>query len=688
VGGTGVPAYGQPDFVSGSAPFSLSGQSRACWAADRIVIPLSFAPTPDLCPTKTPQFLAAGSPMMQLQVNQWTTSWCTGSGGLAVQYAVGAESNARDRFLAGAQVGGASTDMALVTLPADPSAQQGSKRKFTYAPLANSGTGIAFALDDVATGAQIDRMVLSPRLLAKLTTQSYTLRYGCTNGQPGQPPPGQTPQPGEYCDPAVLKNPYSVFDDQEFRSLNQDCRPVGQVAGYACGAHDANAAQGLVAYNDFPSDSTDISGLGAFLPTVLLPESDMTYDLTGMVGADSGATDFLHGKTDPWGMHVNNNYVGVSYPVPNFSVRDNGATNPGNPASTCAKNAPGNPDPLNCDNSVGFWNGTMNNSWNFQTDLDTIARDLATLKPTAQEPDLACPSPNTNTCNNPSSLINVGLPTQFTGLRGLTSQLDLGDIENYQFPAASIVNASGTPVAPSQASVLAAVKDMKTNPDGITQYYDFASTDKNAYPLSMTDYAMVPTCGLSKSEAAAIAEFLTRAGTTGQVQGQAPGQLGQGYYPLTAAQKAQTLKAAGEVKAQDCKSPPPDTTISGHTGVHTTSATGRPGGGTGAPGTGQPGSGPANGARTGSPAGAGASGAPAGQARTAAFGNKSPDSGLAGLLLLLAIIAGSVVLIGGPTAWVVTATGKWPVVARYTRPAWALAPPAWTRLRTLRIWRP
>jgi hypothetical protein len=670
-GGASAPGDAQTAFPVQTPP-SLIGESGSCWAADRIVIPLSFAPTNSVCPATTPQFDAQGAPMMQLQMTQWQTGLCTGSGALSVQYTSTPESVARDAFLVPPQVGGSPTDMALVTLPVDASAQQASSRKFTYAPLANSGTGVAFELDDAGTGAQINRMVLNPELLAKLTTQSYSLVYGGCS---------RPAQPSLTCDPAVQKNPETLFDDPEFLSLNQDCQPVGapyaQALPYTCGTHTPQNSppsdlDEVSSYSDYPSDTAnDLVGKGAFMPTVLQPEDDMTYALTDMIAHDPQAEGFLNGKTDSWDMHVNNDYVGVSYPVQNFTVKDNGFTDPS--VKECGNDG-------RCDG--GLNNTTTGVSWNFQTDLNTIAQDLLNDQPSAEDTAPECPSAIAtlgNGCTNVTELTYPARPGQLQGQRALLSVLDLGDIANYDFPAASIVNASGTAVAPSQASVEAAVKDMKTNPDGVTQYFDYSTTDKAAYPLSMVDYAMVPTCGLSKSTASDIAEFLTRAATTGQVQGEAPGQLGPGYYPLTAVQKAKTLAAAAEVKAQDCKSTPLDRTIDGQKAVDDVQSPGHAPNGTSPAGK-KHGTGPGQ-------SGPGA-GAPTVKAQNAAFGQKSPDSGLTGLLLLLAIIAGSVASVGGPAAWAVTVTGKWPVVARYTRPAWAWVRPAWTRVRAIRIRRP
>jgi hypothetical protein len=315
----------------------------------------------------------------------------------------------------------------------------------------------------------------------------------------------------------------------------------------------------------------------------------------------------------------------------------------------------------------------MNAAWNPVTGLDRIVDDLLGYQPTADNSNLVCPSTvQGGQCTTVDQLQFAALGGEGSTSLDLYSELDLGDVAAYQFPTAALVNAAGKAVTPTQASVEAAVKDMKTNPDGITQYANEYSSDPNAYPLAMVDYAMVPTCGLSSSEASAIADFLDKVATTGQTQGNLPGDLAPGYYPLTAKQKAQTLEAAREVKAQGCKSARKDTTVGGH---HHTNDTTTPPGSSRPSSTPSPSS-PAAGKKA--PSSPRAS-TPTPRAQTAAFGQKSPDSGMAGILLLLAIIAGALLLIGGPAAWAITATGKWPVVLRWLRPAQA-------RLRAALAW--
>jgi hypothetical protein len=638
--------YAQLGSVLGNNP-SVQGASAACWAADRIVIPLSFAPKASNCPTRTPEFYAQGSPMMQTQMLQWQAGWCTGRAPVTLNYTFDSESQAREAFLtSGTQAAGANTDVALTTLPVTAAEQGASRRKFTYAPLANSGAGIAYLVDDNHTGSQINRMVLDPRLLAKLVTESYTLNYGCTSAD--------HTKPSLTCDPAVWgtgNNPLSLYHDPEFLALNKHCQPYGLRANYTCRVGGLNATTAAPTGDWPPSLSVGEPSYetydGVFLPTVVAQNNDMTYDLTDWIASDPDARAFLNGSTDPWGQRVNTDYLHVSYPTQLFPVQDQGYTQL--PECGPPKYNPCLPD----------WNPpdvTMQAAWNPQPDLNTIADDLLADQPTALQPDASCPINQGTGCTEGTQYnTTYGMNPGYIGQRDLLSELDLGDIAGYQFPAAELVNAAGNAVAPTQASVEAAVGGMKTNTDGITQYVNYPNTSGNEYPLAMVDYAMVPTCGLSHTEASAIAAFLTKAATTGQRQGEAPGELGPGYYPLTAKQKAQTLKAADDVKKQTCTSPPPDHTVSGH---HTPGGSGNTPGGSHSHGSGKnPGS-------QGSPS---AGPSPLNHAKTEAFGQKSGDSGLAGLLLLLAIIIGVLLVLGGPAAWVITVTGRWPMVIRGVR---------------------
>jgi hypothetical protein len=106
----------------------------------------------------------------------------------------------------------------------------------------------------------------------------------------------------------------------------------------------------------------------------------------------------------------------------------------------------------------------------------------------------------------------------------------------------------------------AALKDMKVSDDHITEDMTENAPTKDAYPLTMVIYAMVPTGGIPKKTAAKIAQWLDFVADQGQQPGYNPGELPPGYLPLTSAMRAQTLKAAKEVLDQSGNATPSKST--------------------------------------------------------------------------------------------------------------------------------
>jgi hypothetical protein len=606
-----------------------------CSWADRIVVPLSFGPSPTNCPTtNTPVFQVDGSPAMEAAMEQWQAGYCTGPSALSFEYTSQDEYLARQLFLNGSGALSASVDMALVTQPATAADSGGASptaRQYTYAPLANSAVAFAYYIDNPNTGMPYTDLVLNARLAAKLLTQSYALEYDCSE----PPPPGgdQKPYPAasSVCDPAVARspkahNPDTIFDDPEFFALNG-----GDTA--------ANIAQ-------FPRDSVANTQYGTFVPTVVSGDSDITYELTGWIASDANASAFLNGQTvtgnlpgvGQTSMVVNKNYRGITYPTDQFVPLDPGWS-VGNLATNLAENN---------------WTESMQASWNPVASLDSVATALATYQPSAASPAGACDAGNDGSfpdCGTGGKAggdwDNPTLAGQFLGQNTLTAVVSESQAAADEFPVFRLVNADGKAVAPTSTSILAAVSQMTTNADGITQSPNFASKDPDAYPLAMVDYAMVPTCGLSAAKASAISAFLTDVATKGQTPGYLPGQLAPGYVPLTSHQLGQLKAAASAVKAQHC--------VKGGGGP-TGGDNGTGTGGTGSTGKGSPGGKGGTNPQT-------AAKLSKGQAHPAGYAVKDPfTAGLARLILPLLVIMGGVLGLGGPVTYVVGRTGGWSVL--------------------------
>jgi hypothetical protein len=607
-------------FALGSAQ---DNTANPCSWGNRIVVPLQFAQTPvQACSTKY-AFTAQGSPMLEHVMAQWQPGWCTQSTGkVNLDYNSGVdEFAARQSFLSGSAALTATTDSALVTDPAPGSLTAASKRQFTYAPIATTAISIAYYVDNQATQEPITDLKLDARLVAKLLTESYSLGLDqCQTGQAGE---------SDTCDPAVAGNPRSIFEDPEFYQLN----PQYTVA-------------------DFNSVSAGAQGAGN--PMVLLGQSDMTWELTRWIISDPQARAFLEGQRDPWGMHVNTYYEkGQSYPIAQFQVLDPGYTAP--------EQDYGN-------TGYPYFN-TMNVAWSPVTGLDNVAADLAGWQSSSLQFSALCTGIDTNPpCQAGAHLFNPRSPVQQFPNRALFAVVDSGTAAAFRFPSAQLVTSSGAAVGPSVDSMTAAVASMKTNPDGITQYQDFAAMPADAYPLTEVQYAMVPTCGLSGDKASAISTWLQDVAAS-QTYGVQPGQVPPfgGYLTLSYQQKQQTQGAAAAVQRQTCVSPPPDKTVGGtttinnyYTGGHSGTGTGT-GGGSAGVGTGL-GTGGTPNSGTGAPATGKPSASASATTAQVGFGEKAADtSSLAKYVLPVALAIGGLLAIGGPLAYAFGTTGSLPL---------------------------
>jgi hypothetical protein len=587
----------------------------ACSWADRLIVPLSFAPTPaEFCPPASNQFAAEGGAALEHAVNQWRPAWCVpGSGQTPTFFDYNSavdEYQARRTFLNGGQALTASTDLAMVNRPPAATDTAGSQRRFTYAPLSLSGIAIAYYVDNHQTGLPVTDLTLNARLVAKLLTQSYSLKYYvCASGQTTQDP---------LCDPAVAGNPTDLYHDPEFQALNPQYTP--------------SMLEPLGGANDLDR---------YFLPTVLAGNSDLTYELTRWIESDPAAKAFLQGQPDDWHMHVNSYYKNTGYPIAQFLPQDPGwiGVPPGSGGITA----------------------TMQLSWNPVTGLDNVVHRLTGNSSNAFSDSGTCSDPSWNGGPCHGNVNFPLIPPETLGARSLFAVVDAGSAAAFRFPTAKLVNWAGNAVAPTPASMTAGLNAMQTNPDQITQFANFANTDPNAYPLTMAWYAMAPTCGLAPPAAQAIARVLNHVAGSAQQTGVAPGQLPPfgGYVPLTDAQRAQTAAAAQAVASQSCVSAPPDKTVSGQTGSTVFApgpgSGGFPGGGAGSSspggGAGSPSSGNGNG---NAPAGssthpAGASSKPGGTQSGIPLGLKGLDTGgWLGLLLPIALgVGGAIALIAG-----------------------------------------
>lgn len=274
-----VDGWQATDSVLTGQDFQTSyADGESCAWANRVKIPLTFAPTAADCKVSKADFSVQGLEMANRAMQLWRTGFCGDSSPLNVQYTPsGGEPQARAQFL---QSQG--SDVALTAYPDTGDAP----RPYVYAPLASTGISVVFAVDDANTQAQILHMRLNARLLAKMLTQSY---LGIASGDPK----------GNGYAASVAGNPGCLFDDPEFRQLNPSDEQSGP-KWPAC----------------FNADS---------LPIVVGGTTDLVRQLTSWIASDPKAEQFLQGMPDQWGMHLNTQYmrsVYTGYPTDVFIPQD------------------------------------------------------------------------------------------------------------------------------------------------------------------------------------------------------------------------------------------------------------------------------------------------------------------------------------------------------------------------------
>jgi hypothetical protein len=122
------------------------------------------------------------------------------------------------------------------------------------------------------------------------------------------------------------------------------------------------------------------------------------------------------------------------------------------------------------------------------------------------------------------------------------SAMDSSEADFFGLFPASLQNAAGDFVSPSQQSITDALNDVTTNPDGtVSPNYDDTG-DAGAYPLPMVTYALVSTSAQpSATQASELGDLLTNLVTYSHNGGTSSAPLPAGYVPLPSNLYSQAL---------------------------------------------------------------------------------------------------------------------------------------------------
>jgi hypothetical protein len=489
-----------------------SGLSSNAWS-HRIALPLSFNPVGSSCRLGSNERRIIGGELAESAIVNWEPSLCKSAASPPYQYSPESEDQARQELLSGASGG---PGMAVVTRPISPSLVLPTN-PVTYAPTTLSAVVIGFNVDRILNvnaddpaeraldGQRVAHLYLTPRLIAKLLTESYLGQFRGFN--PAQP----ATVTGHGW---LSNNPSVITSDPDFLRFNSefsllDCRGL-----FECG--------GLV---------------------VEQPTSDAAWLLWQWVLADPEARAWLDGVPDQWGMRVNPLYS------PNAKINPSGIPF-GNPAPESFPKS----DPYTYQDTTQLpaASNQLPRPIGMQDFLPYAASVQSAAAETRQANDGNKLVLNTSALSPDTAWTATG-PQVLEG-QFMLSITDSADAAEYGLQTASLSRAGDdrpnrTFVAPDMAGIEAGQQAMTPSAVPGVQQTNVSTTRPGAYPLPTLTYAAVAPASLSKSACTDYAALISYAAGTGQTSGTDPGDLPPGYAPLAPGLRSEATNAAKTIVA-------------------------------------------------------------------------------------------------------------------------------------------
>ena len=510
----GTPEEENPENLTadGFQHVAVSPLAATAWE-NRIAVPLDFNPINSGCTIGGSQRRIVGGELAARAVINWQPKLCATEGAAPFAYQAVGDEQARRQIL------NAATDapgMAIVTHPINPDALD-PEDPVTYAPISLSGAVIGFNVERVPVdyngnvrdpeerplaGLRVSNINLTPRLVAKLLTQSYPTPF---------PIPNRADLPASY--DWLKNNPEHIFRDPDFLRFNPEFDVIS--------VGNPRTAGGLM---------------------VEAAKADPAVQVWRWILADPEARAWLDGTADKWGMKVN----------PLFST--SASVNPAGAAfadpipDTYPKNEPycyQAPE----DHGVTPRPLCMLDAAPFAQNMEVAAKQTRAANDNSTlEHDPHSPSQQT------SSTYWGPEGPQAQGRRSILSVTDAASAARYGLQTASLSRsgdngAERTFIAPTEAGLLQGVKAMAVHPQSRVLLPDPTVRMSGAYPLTMLTYAAVTPGSLDAEARADYARFVTYAAGAGQEPGFRFGQLPSGYAPLPPELRAQSSAAAKAIAA-------------------------------------------------------------------------------------------------------------------------------------------
>jgi len=504
----GTLAQENPTGLTGVKSVVTSPLTPKAWA-NRIAIPLQFNPVGSNCPSGGTTLGVDGGELAAEAFSSWEPALCDRAGSTSYHYIENTDDQARQNL---SNPGFGSVGMSVFSDPID--ASDAPAAPVVYAPLTLSGVVVAFNIqrspslqpdgsleagEVPLSGSNVEHIFLTPRLMAKLLTQSYQAQFESVTAT----------KPTGYG--WVQGNPTTLFTDPDFLQYNREF-----------------------------ADLTTQQQIDASTLLVEESSSDAATALWQWVLADPAAKAWLDG-TSPDPMKVNPLYstsatinpTGVAFgsPTPeNFPKSDPYLFQDPSAIVYGPPEAPARP--------LGLLDWSP-----YALTMQAAAQATAQANDGAKTTLDPTQTPNTAwTANGP----------QKAGTHFIISITDSASAARYGLQTASLSRAgddSPTPtfVAPDAAGILAGEQAMTPSPvTGVLQP-DPSSTATGAYPLPMLTYAATTPSTLDVADRKNYSALISYTAGTGQVSGVQPGQLPAGYVPLPSDLEAQAATASATI---------------------------------------------------------------------------------------------------------------------------------------------
>ncbi|WP_022892662.1 hypothetical protein [Agromyces subbeticus] len=499
---------------SGEAEIKQSGLWWDAWE-HHLAVKLDFKPLGVRCEIGAAERQLAGSELVAGAIASWQPELCLGENGSPFVLSQGSEADALAKA-----AGTTPSPLAFTSRPLDLSRVADTADPVAYAPVALSGIAISFSIDrqphpqeatpeeKARAGLPMTDLKLTPRLVAKLLTASYTdsLPSGADRSHIGYK---------SFAEPG--KNSRTIIQDPEFRKINDD----------------EWSSQIIVS---------------ASVADMLTPSgrSDLAVRLWEYVLADPEAKAWLDGAPDESGMIVNPWYAtnpevnptgqALALPTESFPKAD-----PIEKPDTTVSDPANGSGPIN----LVTWRPY---SGSYADGAYHVLRGDGMLL---------------------GGWDNVAVPPKYakTVRELFGSQKVIGlttspAAELYQTVTASLRNPAGQFVQPTQASLAAAAAAMTPTAaqPKVVAYDPSAAVAKAAstsYPLAMPVYAALNPKQTDAALRAVYANLIRFAARDGQTPGTDVGELPPGYAPLPQPWVDQALAAADAIETGALPSSPP-----------------------------------------------------------------------------------------------------------------------------------